>query len=210
MRWQWLARQGSRDVALIFGGWAMGATPFAAMIGARPACDVVFVEDYRDLEADLAALAGYDARHLIAWSFGVVSAAHWAKHTDHSFTTQTAINGTLHPVHADLGIPPAIFDATVAGLSPESFTQFCRRCYGRKSPPPPVDIPAARAELHAIAARGAAPDPGFDRIWISKSDRIIPPQNQRRAWQTAHGDLRDIDAPHAPFAQFSNLKALWA
>ena len=193
MRCRWLARGGSPDLILVFAGWALGVAPFAGLTGA---VDVLLVEDYTTLD-ELPELAGYDRVSLLAYSFGVASAAHWLAEIGVKVDRKVAVAGTLYPADAEKGIAPETVCATAEGLTPATFAKFCRRA-GLDVPAPEVDIDAARAELLAIADRGDAPDPGFDRVWIPTRDRIIPTRAQQAAW-AGHSDVREVAGGHVPF-----------
>lgn len=196
MRSEWLQRTGSQEVIVVFGGWALGSAPFAALKGDS---DLLFVEDWRSLDGALPNLGGYETRLLVAFSFGVAAAGHWiAAHGD-QFDRKVAVNGTLDPVSASHGISAEMVEATASGLSVASFSSFCRRA-GVK-PAPAIDLEARRAELRAVAQRGQASALRFDRIWLSRKDRIFPPAALQAAWADQADDVRWLDsAPHSPFA----------
>lgn len=194
MRWEWLQQTGSPDVIVVFGGWALGPSPFAALEGSQ---DVLFVEDWRDLDVDLPDLSAYQRRFLIAFSFGVAAAGHWLAAHALSFDRKVAVNGTLEPVSSDYGISPDMVEATAAGLNATSFAGFCRRA-GVKSAPK-IDVDARQEELRSVARRGATPKTQFDKVWLSRKDRIFPAASFEAAWADAPVSWLP-DAPHAPFA----------
>ena len=193
MQRRWLARGDGSDLVLVFSGWVLGAEPFAGLTGAA---DVLLVEDYTTLD-ELPEVAGFGHVALLAYSFGVASAAHWLAQTGAKVDRKVAVAGTLYPADAEKGIAPETVRATAEGLTPDTFSKFCRRA-GLDGPAPEIDIEAARAELLAIADRGAAPDPGFDQVWIPKRDRIIPTRAQHAAW-AGHPDVREVGGGHVPF-----------
>lgn len=193
---QWLRRQSSGDLLVFFGGWGLGSGIVEGIDGAT---SLLFVEDYRSIDLDPDMLAGYKAVDFIGYSFGVAAMLHWLCATGHPSRRLVAVNGTIHSVSAELGIAPETVAATADGLSPATFAKFARRA-GHSRALPPLDIAARRNELHAIAARGSAPARNFDRIWISLRDRIMPPAAQHRAWADQADKVRDLDAPHQPFA----------
>ncbi|MEX0317218.1 MAG: pimeloyl-ACP methyl esterase BioG family protein [Ruegeria sp.] len=195
MRTQWLARGGSAELTLVFGGWGLGSAPFEELTGAP---DVLFVDDYRQIDTGLPETAQYDHVRLLAYSFGVASALHWLAGSGLHTERRVAVNGTPHPADRTRGIAPEMVAATADGLSPASFAGFCRRA-GHPGAPPDIDIPAAQAELRAIAARGPGPEIPFDRIWISERDRIVPRPAQEAAWAAQSGTIRHIPTPHQPF-----------
>ncbi|WP_170330611.1 pimeloyl-ACP methyl esterase BioG family protein [Ruegeria arenilitoris] len=202
MKQQWLSRSGTQEVLLVFGGWALGPGPFEDLSGDS---DVLFVDDYSRLDDPLSDLAQYDRVTLIAFSFGVASSAHWLTQTGLQPDRLIAVSGTLSPADVDHGIAPDMIRATADQLSTASFAKFCRRA-GLAGPVPEIDIDAARAELHAVIERGTAPDHKFDRVWIPQRDRIIPTRAQQAAWAGQPDAVREISAPHVPFAAGQSWK----
>ncbi|WP_120501438.1 pimeloyl-ACP methyl esterase BioG family protein [Roseovarius sp. EL26] len=200
MRHHWLSHTGTSDLILVFGGWALGVAPFQGLSGSD---DILFVEDYTKLDDPLPDLAGYDHVTLLAYSFGVASAAHWLAQSGAEPDKLVAVAGTLYPADSSLGIAPETVRATADGLTDVSFARFCRRA-GVTGQAPAINLTAAQAELHAIADRGAAPDRQFDRIWIPDRDRIIPTDAQIAAWQGQGDVVRHTDGPHVPFGAGQN------
>ncbi len=200
MQVRWVQKSGMDRVLVVFGGWALGWAPFAHL---KSNCDIVFAEDYRDLSDTLDGISNYQIRDVVAFSYGVSGFAFWQDQHAIPFDRKVAVNGTLTPVSDQTGIAKAIFQKTHDTLETNTFQLFMRRAYEANQTDTPIDIPARKAELKAIEARGAAPDPGFDRIWISTKDRIIPTSAQRRAW-AASSNTRDVDAPHVPFAAWQS------
>lgn len=195
MEAQWLARTGSTDLLLIFGGWAIGAAPFQGLTGRG---DVLFLDDYRQIDLSMAKIAGYQRVDLVGFSFGVAAAGHWMTQTGFTPDSKTAINGSLSPVDMRHGIAPEMVAATADNLSVQSFARFCRRA-GYLGAAPEIDIPACQSELRAVIARGPAPAMAFDRVWIAEGDRIMPAKAQRAAWSGLSGDIRSHPGPHIPF-----------
>ncbi|CUJ98965.1 hypothetical protein RUE5091_01987 [Ruegeria denitrificans] len=197
MKQRWLSRTGTAEVQLVFGGWALGPGPFQCLTGNA---DVLFVDDYTRLDEPLSDISNYDRVTLIAFSFGVASAAHWLAQTKVRPDRLIAISGTLHPADVERGIAPEIIRATADQLSSASFAKFFRRA-GLDGSPPEIDIDAARTELYAIIKRGPAPDHKFNRIWIPQQDRIIPTPAQQAAWAEHQDAVRTVPTAHVPFAK---------
>lgn len=195
MRRQWLTRSGRSDLILVFGGWALGAGPFRKLAGAE---DVLLVDDYTRLDDPLPELAHHDRVDLLAFSFGVASAAHWLAMTGFRPARLVAVSGTLSPADAEHGIAPEIIRATADHLCTDSFAKFCRRA-GLEDEAPAIDIGAARAELFAVIQRGPAPEQIFDRIWIPERDRIVPTHAQEAAWRQQRGAVKRVPGGHVPF-----------
>lgn len=205
MKTQWLQRNGADALILVFGGWALGAAPFAHLNGVA---DVLLLSDYRTLDFDPEPLRPYARRSLIAYSFGVAVAGHVLRSAELAFDRRVAVCGSLHPADERFGIPPERVRQTAEQLTETSLRQFARRA---GSPlPAHSEIPALRDELHAVIARGAAPDPSFDRIWLGRNDRIFPPENLEAAWRDQSDQVRLLDTGHNPFSAFADWRDLLA
>ncbi|MBB4267037.1 pimeloyl-ACP methyl esterase BioG family protein [Roseospira visakhapatnamensis] len=190
-----MTRSGRSDLILVFGGWALGAGPFRMLAGAD---DVLLVDDYTRLDDPLPELAAYDRVDLLAFSFGVASAAHWLALTGVRPARLIAVSGTLSPADAEHGIAPEIIRATADHLCRDRFAKFCRRA-GLEGEAPAIDIDAARAELFAVIRRGPAPNRSFDRIWIPDRDRIVPTRAQEAAWHRQQDAVTRVPGGHVPF-----------
>lgn len=195
MKHRWLEQSEGNTLTLVFGGWALGAAPFKGLTGGG---SVLLVDDYTRLNDALPDLARFSRVDMLAFSFGVASAAHWLAETQFRPNRLVAISGTLHPACADRGIAPEMIKATADQLSLTSFTKFCRRA-GLSGETPELDIDQARKELHAVIHRGSAPDPGFDLVWIPERDRIIPTKAQEAAWASSQDVVKRTAGQHVPF-----------
>lgn len=205
MQVRWIRQNAGGKAIVVFGGWAVGHEVFTHLAGDQ---DILFVSDYRDLEADLPDLSGYEQLTLLAWSFGVASYGHWQQGRPDPFQRRVAVNGSLTPVCRETGIPPVAMQKTIETLSPASYQLFLARVFGARQPEALIDVAARQSELRAVAARGAAADPGFDHIWISDKDKIFPAANLARAW--ADRKVTSLAAPHMPFAGFATWQELLA
>lgn len=195
MKRQWLSRAENSRLILVFGGWALGAAPFRGLVGAE---NVLLVDDYTRLDDPLPELTQFDRVDLLAFSFGVASAAHWLAMTGFQPDRLIAVSGTLFPGNAEQGIAPETIRATADHLTKDSFARFCHRA-GLRGAVPDIDTDAVRAELHAVTDRGPAPERGFDRIWIPDRDRIIPTRAQEAAWRSQNAVVRPLSGSHVPF-----------
>jgi len=205
MKAQWLQRDDADELIVVFGGWALGAAPFSHLGGEA---DVLLLTDYRTLDFDPEPLRPYARRSLIAYSFGVAAAGYALASAELAFDRKVAVCGSLHPSDERFGIPPERVRQTADQLTETSLRQFARRA---GSPlPAHSDSPALRDELHAVIARGAAPDPGFDRIWLGCNDRIFPPENLEAAWRDQSDRVCWLDTGHNPFAAFADWRDLLA
>lgn len=196
--------QHRKRLILLFAGWAMDENPFRGL--RHTAYDIAVAYDYRSLDCrQEAELKAYDEICVLAWSFGVINAALFIEHHSHlPITAKIAVNGTLHPIDNALGIPEAIFNGTLDGLSPATLNRFYRRVCGSatamqslKANMPQRDIRELADELRAIAALPHRPDltSAWDMVYIASSDMIIPTANQIKAWEGHHG-VRIVEGAH--------------
>ncbi len=207
-----------RKLYLILNGWSATPELFEALslpVGA----DVWVGYDYRSLTIP-EQFDRFEEVHLIAWSLGVwVATALWGKASP--FTTTTAINGTPFPVHTEWGIPPAIFEGTLAHLDADGLRRFDRRMCGDRATLQRYQqlklIPEAdkAEELWALYQMIDATEIDqqeaaafWNRAIISTADRIFPTANQQAYW-AGKAEILLIEASHLPFYQPELSESLW-
>lgn len=221
MKTQILHTGTGRALLLFFCGW--GTTPGAvAHLAPGPDTTVVACYDYTGLSG-LPDCSGYAAVRIVAWSMGVWAAGRvLAQHAALPVVSAVAVNGTPYPVSDTLGIPEAIFQGTLEGLSGETFTRFERRMCGsgtvwnryRRTVPPERPVETLRDELAFIGAQcteAARTEPvwnGWTKAILSTADRIFPFANMYRYWSTRNCPVARIDAPHYPFDEWNTWKQL--
>ena len=192
---------------LFFAGWGMDCHPFETL--RISGYDLWIVYDYTDLTTSFDTLDRYREIVLIGWSYGVAMAAVALENTTLPVTRRVAINGTLHPVDNQLGIPESIFAGTLATLSAGTLKKFNRRMTGSASrlaeyeaTAPTRSIESLRAELETIAAvssRGIPTSPRWDEAVIASGDLIIPTAAQQKAWDIDRAlCITEIEGPHLP------------
>ena len=191
--------------------------------------DVLVCWDYRDLSLDFA-FQDYTECHLVAWSMGV-----WAAEqalADWPFQSACAINGTPYPKHAQWGIDPEVFDATLAGLDATGRRKFERRmCSNAVQLQAYQALPARplgeiRAELQAIdasigeecsranmalvdqAANTSRPRIMWTQAIISENDRIIPTAHQLAYWQLYEVPIKLVAGAHYLWDGFNSWEQL--
>lgn len=202
MKYKYIVKKNNPGIILLFAGWSMDANPFRGL--KINGYDLLVIWDYTDIEFNPADLTDYDEVIVAAWSFGVPAAASFINSSCIPISATIAINGTQHPVDDTLGIPEAIFKATLDNLSDENLTKFHRRMTGSRDcfndfmlHHPDRDIDELREELRAIASRENVVIK-WDTAIISESDRIIPPLNQHNAWEREALEIIQIKGAHLP------------
>lgn len=203
---------------LFFAGWGTDESLFKDY---RPANnDYMLCYDYRSLDFDASLLAEYTDIRVVGWSMGVWAATRIMASFPLPVSRRIAINGTPFPIDEKLGIPPAIFQGTLDGLTDISFHKFLRRMCAdsiafkaflqHRSQRPLEEL---REELAAIA-RSYTTLPPCEAVWdlgiIGNNDRIIPPVNQARAWQELGIPVRQTVDAHYQEALFHQyLQDIW-
>ena len=121
----------SRTLTLLFGGWGSGPELFA---DCRPKdSDLMLCYNYHDLDFDRTVLKAYASIRVVAWSMGVWAASRlFSGGTFEGLPVEstTAFGGTVELADDRFGIPSAIFEATVSGMSPVALKKFRRRMCG--------------------------------------------------------------------------------
>lgn len=211
MQIEFIGNRDSVRLLLVFSGWGTDARPFRSL--KVRGYDMAVVYDYSSLDFENEAfLNGYEEVCVIAWSFGVPAAARFIKeHPGLPRTATVAVNGTLYPVDDRRGIPRAVFDGTLDGLSAVTLRKFDRRMCGSAVAladydrvHPQRDPEGLADELRSIDSIVPADDMAmeFDTVYVGDADRIIPTENQLEAW-AGHPDVRIVGGPHMP--DFGNI-----
>jgi len=208
MKFEWLKKDGQKKLAIIFNGWGFDANAFNPE--AFEGFDLLICEDYTDLYFKLPeGLDAYDETCLIAWSFGVWVAERFFDEFK-NIKMSVAVNGSHTPVSDELGIPHAVFEATLSSYDESAKEKFLTRIMGgRKALKdfecalPKRDAAKQKEELAALGAYFENAKPRIKRQWTrviaSDADKIFPLENLKRAW----GDnLEEISSAHYPAELF--------
>jgi biotin synthesis protein BioG len=209
-----LNKKQNPDLILFFNGWGMDHSRFVEWSSGP--YDILAVHDFAQLEA-LPDLSGYKRIHLIAWSLGIwVAAKILADAKDgYSFATSLAINGTLNPIDAQDGIPPAIFDGTIENWEDVSAREkFGLRVSGTTETltlRSPENQHAELIAMHQLIKSSPRPPNIFKTALISTRDRIFPPASQRHFWSQCE-DVTLIEKPmlHDPFVNMHSWEVVLA
>lgn len=214
-------REGNPGLVLLFGGWGSGPELFEEY-EVPQGYDFLLCYDYRDMSFDFSLLDGYSKVRLVAWSMGVWAAGtvfgticRLASGKDGGFVAEAgtgmvyipwesriAIGGTPFPVDNEKGIPEAIFDGTLAGLSWITLEKFRRRMCGPAQEHFMAHVPHRKVdelkeELDCIgkAVRGQKCHPedfGWDMAIVGGADMIFPVASQKNAWESLGTEVRLI------------------
>lgn len=211
MKAQWLSQTGRPELLLFFNGWGMDSRPVAHLRSS--VYDVLELHAYasRTLPPEAAAAwPRYNRVRVVAWSLGVWLAHAVRDQLPPQADLALAVNGTLQPVDAGLGIAPAIFQHTLETWSPDVRRQFYANMFSRPDEAegfltraPERDVEDQRLELQWLQAeikRGPEPSgrESFAAALISRRDLIMPAKHQLRFWR-GRCPHRVRDSGHFPF-----------
>jgi pimeloyl-[acyl-carrier protein] methyl ester esterase len=222
MKTTWLRKEGAEELLLFFNGWGMdrriGDHLLAESLSDGFQADLLLCHDYRTLELEagvVSELSQYGSITVVAWSFGVWVAQHVALPP---IKCAIAINGTLHPVNAERGISPQVFEATLATYSEKSRQRFNRRMCGTgevlalfSGMSPDRAASDQREELERLQEHFLTQDSAVRAGWryhhaiIGGRDLVFPAEQQYHAWRGVPQTII-ADMPHFPFFHFRSLQ----
>ena len=226
MKTVWIRKEGSGELLIFFNGWGMDCRIASYLLHeSLPSGfskDILVCYDYHTLETEpgfMNGINGYGSITVLAWSFGV-----WvAQQTElPPIGRAIAINGTVHPVHSEMGIPPEVFLATLSTYSEENRYRFNRRMCGfpealeyfscmspeRETSDQLTEL--ERLQEHLInrnLIRSA--DWNYNHAVIGGRDCVFPPKQQYNAWKGVPQTVI-ADMPHFPFFHFRTLQEVLA
>lgn len=194
---------------LIFTGWSTDENLFSEVC--PEGWDVIVCSDYSSFSFPTEITDRYSTIYLLAWSLGVAAAA--ASLKDVKITAAFAVNGTESPVSDTFGIPEATYFGTRDRLDQRNLHKFRRRMFLSSGDyekvkdrlPENPDIESLKTQLTAISEAKRSADIPWKRVFISDSDRIIPPQNQLNAWSVHSPEPEIIHIKEAHFPDFSSI-----
>lgn len=208
---------------LFFAGWGADETPFKAY---RPVgSDFMVCYDYRTLDFDTHGLDGYKEVIVVGWSMGVWAASQVVPQLSLPVAASIAVNGTPYPIDEHLGIPPAIYQGTLDGLTGASLHKFLRRmcangvafkAFLEVTPRRPLEeLKDELVEIQKHYELQATPATALNTLhWqqaiVGSNDRIIPPANQLQAWKELGTTARQTEDAHYQEELFRYyLQDLW-
>jgi hypothetical protein len=214
MKYRWLKQAEGQKLIVFFNGWGMDEKPFSRLKTSD--YDIMMCYNYGTLDLDNIKheVSGYEDITVIAWSMGVWAASQLLDSSWH-ISNSIALNGTPNPIHDQFGIPPVIYQKTLDSMSEASRLRFFQRMFAERNcfkqflntkPERTLDD-----QIHELAAiqqlvkNNSERVFSFDKVIVSKNDRIIPGKNQLNYWQT-HGNVTVINEGHFPFFIWESWK----
>lgn len=202
MKYKWLNLKNSREVIIFFNGWGMDEGVINHLNSAG--YDVLMFYDYNTLDTDFdfGALNQYEKRYLISWSMGVMIGTLF----NIDYAKKIAINGTLNPIHNQFGIPERIYDLTLKGFNEKGRERFMKSMFADPSDIPEIkrELENQKTELFALKNYSSNESFKYDKVLISRDDKIIPAKNQSAFWNIEP----NLEGGHAPFLLFKSWEEL--
>lgn len=202
MKYKWLHNNKQKNLIIFFNGWGMDEGAVSHL--APEDYDVLMFYDYNNLvtDFDFSILENYENIYLIAWSMGVMIATLF----DINYKKKIAINGTLEPINDNYGIPTKIYDLTIRGFNLVSAKKFQEKMFDivPKNFTNTRKLEELRNELIALKSYSANKEFKYDKILLSRNDKIIPTKKQITYWHVEP----NCDGGHCLFFNFSKWSEL--
>ena len=217
MHSQWLHRMGHPSLIIFCNGWGMDERPFRPLTSL--AYDVLMLCDYRRISTipDIPKLLQrYQEVSLVSWSMGVWIGQSLFSSCSELFKMKVAINGTLCPIHDELGIPVDILVGTAQNFSEDSrqklYKRMCRDrecCSVLQNNLPGRSLESQRQELEVLLEMcdcQQGKEGIYSHVIIADRDFIMPTANQIQFWKER--SARILHAQHFPFYLWPTWDAL--
>ena len=215
MKYKWLNKENNNKLIIFFNGWGMDEGVVKHL--KFDDYDVVMFYDYNTLDTDFVLDKKYPEVNIVAWSMGVniagvnIAGVNTGVNTGvnrigvtfGNISKIVVINGTLKPIDEKYGIPPRIYDMTIAGFDEKSRDKFINNM-GINSKDISYllfnrTLENQKSELLALKNYKANLEFKPAKIYISEDDRIIPTKNQCAFW----GIEPNLKGGHYPFLNFA-------
>jgi biotin synthesis protein BioG len=181
--------------------------------------DILVCSNYQDLSLfNIEELRNYNNIIIIAWSMGVFAAGMLKKYLD-NVSLSIAINGTLKPIDDKYGIPETIFAATLNNFNADTREKFYKRMFKDNenlekflTNQPKRNAEDQKNELISLQNYIINENDStncFDRVIISKYDKIIPAKNQLNYWREVEKlNPTVIEEGHYPFFLWQSFEEI--
>lgn len=179
--------------------------------------DILFVYDYSDMEnnpIEYFDFLNYTQVSVIAYSYGV-----WALNYVYNqdllpqIHSSCAISGTFCPVDNDYGVNEKVYELMARSLNSDTIEKFEQKmALGASSP---LNIKRANRKIENLADEllnirmvskhtWFKKNFNFDKVILTKKDRIFPYSSQANFWAT-HKNKLELECGHFPFFEFRNF-----
>lgn len=174
--------------------------------------DILFVYDYSTLnldELEYFDFSIYTEINLIAYSYGVFGANESYRALP-EINNSVAISGTIYPIDESFGIKPKIYDLMLNSFNEEVIKNFKAKME--------IDsgtiknskrtVENLKNELigikNYVLQNEIKQNFNFDKVIITKKDRIIPYSSQKNFWEL-HNNIEEINCGHFPFFNYKDF-----
>lgn len=202
MKYKWLNNNKNSKLIIFFNGWGMDENIVKHLNPTE--FDILMFYDYNSLSTDFdfKILENYIHKYLISWSMGVMVATLF----NIDYKKKIAINGTLKPINNEFGIPERIYELTLKNFNENGIKKFISNMFLDSSETVEVcrDFENQKTELAALKNYKSNMNFKYDKVFISKYDKIIPTKNQIAYW----GIEPNIESGHAPFKLFKSWEEI--
>ena len=157
--------------------------------------DILFVYDYSTLnsgELEYFDFSIYTEINLIAYSYGVFGANESYRALP-EINNSVAISGTIYPIDEFFGIKPKIYDLMLNSFNEEVIKNFKAK----------MEIDSGTIKNSKRTVENLK-NFKFDKVIITKKDRIIPYSSQKNFWEL-HNNIEEINCGHFPFFNYKDF-----
>ena len=189
MQENWINKKNNDSCILFFNGWGMDEN---AVNHLKPnGYDICMFNNYHTLNLADVAEFKYKNIYLIAWSLGVCIASSFLKTTSLIISQSVGINGSPFPMHNKYAIPEEVFLRTLQNWDERNRTKFNLRMFGGKSgydqsigflSQRSTENQSEELKFFYTMKDTFTYDVKWDKVYIGKSDLIIPYENQKTFW----------------------------
>lgn len=200
----------SDQLILVLNGWGMDERPFLPILPTDK--DILVLSNYNNLDFDFD-FTKYEKKYLICFSAGVMMAG-ILKEKLPEFKKSVAVCGSFHIFENQKGLPAEIYEE-ISNLTMDNALGFREKLICEKSqlelfnenqPHRSLESSLNEFENLQIFAKATAHFE-FDSIIIGENDKILPLENQLRAWGE-NKNTRVVKGGHFLFYNFKSIDDL--
>ncbi len=197
MKFDWLNRKNNKDLIVFFNGWG-SIYPSKLQFSNF---DLIMFHDYKSFEPITFDFSNYERKYLIAWSLGVF-VCNFYFDIFKNFNRYTAINGTQIPIDDNFGIPVNAYNLTIDNFNELTCKKFIKKIGDNLIIYRNIDD--LKQELISIKNLKPTEFFKFNKVIISKNDKIFPYKNLKAFWENKSAEIIELNALHYVFNLYKN------
>ncbi len=211
----WLHKKNASKLIVFCNGWGMDGSAFAHLDSHH--FDVLMLYDYTNLpdSYDVKDFSrSYSQVSLVSWSIGVWAGQKLFSSQEEIFHRTIAVNGTLCPMHDELGIPEEIFEGTLLNYDEAGRKKFyhrmCRdkriyKYFLQNQPKRAIDNQLGElAALKKMIDCTPAENSIYQQVLVTDHDLVVPTSNQLQYWQGTRTTITLLPGVHFPFTSWKS------